>query len=171
MGTGQEAAGALEYVGLTSGFCRSYRAGPHGTGEASPLDDLIERSLARPGAPIAVPGRRGFVAHARPEGDGLTVTVSGPVSVGPVTVQVPVHALAVQAGRRGSESLWRALHEETGHGPCDRLVTWGAPAPAAPWIASKPLLSAERCAQDTGWVEAFGVELAWSWLRRRARTA
>ncbi len=169
MGRGQRHVDALEYVGITTGFCRSYRARDCDANGISPLDDLIERTVQCPGTPLAVPGHRGFVARAMAAGNGLTVTVSGPVAVGPVTVPVPVHALAVQAARPGSEALWRALHEDTRHGPCDPLVTWGAAPPAAPWIASKPLLSAGLCREDTGWLDGFGVDLAWTWLRRRQR--
>lgn len=171
MERGTSAVAALEYVGLTTGFCRSYRARPGGPDGPSPLDDLIDRAVRRPGAPIVVPGRSGFVARVMTADDSLTVTIEGPVAVGPVTVPVPLHALAVQAVGPGSEELWRAVHEDTGHGPYDPLVTWGAAAPCAPWIASKPLRSAALCRQDTGWVDAFGVDLAWSWIRRRGQRA
>ena len=101
--------------------------------------------------------------------DSLSLTIAGPVAVGPVTVPLPVHALAVQAAAPGSEELWRAVHHDMGHGPFETLVTWGARPPRAPWIASKPLLSAESCREETGWVDAFGLDLAWSWVRRRGR--
>jgi hypothetical protein len=161
------AVAALEYVGLTTGFCRTYRPAPHGPGVTAALDDLIERAVRRPGAPVVIPGHPGFVGRLMTADDSLTLTITGPVAVGPVVLPLPVHALAVQAACPGSEELWRALHQDTGIGPFESLVTWGAAAPAAPWIASKPLLSAASCREDTGWVDAFGLELAWVWVRRR----
>jgi hypothetical protein len=162
-------ADALEYVGLTTGFCRAYRSRAREARAADAFDDLLARALRRLGTTLVVPGRPGFVARAMAADDSLMLTVSGPVRVSDVTVIAPVAAFGAQAAAAGAEELWRVLHDDPGPGASEALVTRGGRPPRAPWVAARPLLCIDRCDRDTGWLDDFGVDVAWAWVAWRRR--
>lgn len=158
----------LQVVGLTTGFSHHYRARPLDAVRQHLLADLLDRALRRLGTSVVVPGRSAFVVRAMCADDSLAVTVTGPVVVGDAAVRVPILALAVQAGPSGADEHWQVVHDTRPPGPSAPFVTRGTRAPRTPWLAEAPLLAAGRCPAETDWLDAFGRELGWTWIRRRA---
>mgnify|MGYP001260962747 CR=1 FL=1 len=144
----------LTYVSLQTGTVE--RVAPPDRAATHPAALDLARALRDGAAPVST--RPGYSIKASLAGPALLCTVfRGEL--------MPLVTFGAVARSRGSEKLWRMMHDlSSGYG----LATDPEDSPPPPWCAVRvePSLAADPD-EPWRWLPAYEVELATAWIERR----
>lgn len=142
------------HVTLQTGHARESPRSEVGEDVIARLRGTILAALGSRGRHVPLGAPPGYTLTAAAERDNLIVTIW--------TDDAPVATVGVSLS--GGAELWRLMHRDTASGP---LATAGAPAPSAPWVASRLDAGIVLHTDAAEWLGDAARCIAWAWADYR----